>query len=102
MDLKWKIGALICLMMLLSVDNVWVQAAEWRHRDIRLKNELGESITLLRNSSDAYSPRKTCGTCHGYATITSGYHFQQGFDEMRDGYDKRRPWILSPGIFGKG
>lgn len=77
------------------------QSAEWRHRDVWLKNEIGERISPSRNAADAYSPRKTCGTCHGYTTITSGYHFQQGFDEMRDGYDPRRPWVLSPGRFGK-
>jgi hypothetical protein len=100
MDLTWKGGAIVCFILLLTVGTV--EAAEWRHKNIWLKNRLGESITPSRNSSDAYSPRRTCGTCHGYASITAGYHFQQGFDEMRDGYNKRRPWILSPGIFGKG
>jgi hypothetical protein len=76
-------------------------AKPWQHQDIWLKNELGEKITPVRNSTDPYSPRKTCGSCHGYVTITSGYHFQQGFDQMRDGYDKNRPWVLSPGLFGK-
>lgn len=75
---------------------------DWKHEDIWLKNEFGQRITPTRNSTDPYSPRKTCGTCHGYMTITSGTHFQQGFDEMRDGYDPRRPWVLSPGNFGKG
>jgi len=75
---------------------------DWKHEDIWLKNEQGQRITPTRNSADAYSPRRTCGTCHGYMTITSGPHFQQGFDEMRDGYDPKRPWVLSPGNFGKG
>ncbi|OPY88181.1 MAG: hypothetical protein A4E73_03442 [Syntrophaceae bacterium PtaU1.Bin231] len=92
--------ATICALLILSA--LPVQSAEWRHRDIWLKNELGERISPAQNAADAYSPRKTCGTCHGYATITSGYHFQQGFDEMRDDYDPRRPWVLSPGRFGKG
>jgi len=33
--------------------------------------------------------------------ITSGYHFQQGFDKMSDRFDARRPWHLSPGMFGR-
>lgn len=78
------------------------RAPDWKHEDIWLKNEMGQRITPTRNSADAYSPHRTCGTCHGYMTITSGTHFQQGFDEMRDGYDPKRPWILSPGIFGRG
>jgi len=93
-------AAAACMILVLSA--LPLQAAEWRHRDIWLKNELGERISSARNAADAYSPRKTCGTCHGYTTITSGYHFQQGFDEMGEGRDPRRPWDLSPGLFGKG
>ena len=78
------------------------RAPNWKHEDIWLKNEQGQHITPTRNSADAYSPHRTCGTCHGYMTITSGTHFQQGFDEMKDGYAPKRPWVLSPGIFGKG
>ncbi len=70
------------------------------HQDVWLKNEQGDRITQTLNRVDPYSPKKTCGACHPYNTITSGYHFQQGFDGMKDGYDKARPWILSPGMFG--
>jgi len=75
-------------------------ALAWPHQDVWLKNEQGDRITSALNSLDPYSPKKTCGTCHSYAAITSGYHFQQGFDVMKDGYDKGRAWILSPGMFG--
>jgi len=70
------------------------------HPDIWLKNEQGARIIPGRNSADPYSPRRSCGGCHGYMTITSGYHFQQGFDRISDRYDPRRPWILSPGMYG--
>jgi hypothetical protein len=81
---------------------VWlIPTFAWGHQDVWLKNEYGDRITPSLNSIDAYSPRKTCGGCHPYGTITSGYHFQQGFDEMKDRYDSRRPWVLSPGMFGK-
>jgi len=76
-------------------------AAAGRHQDVWLRNGRGERITPAVNSLDPYSPRRTCGGCHGYGTITRGYHFQQGFDEMRDGYDRFRPWVLSPGRFGR-
>ncbi len=89
--------------MVLVLSALPLQGAQpWRHRDIWLKNEQGERITPARNSSDPYSPRRTCGTCHGYTAITSGYHFQQGFDEMKGGDNPRLPEALSPGIFGKG
>ena len=71
------------------------------HGDVWLKNEVGEIITPTRNRFDGYSPRNTCGACHGYATITSGYHFQQGFDNVSDSYSKKQPWVLSPGMYGK-
>ncbi len=71
------------------------------HRDVWMKNEFGERITPKDNFEDPYSPRNTCGSCHPYSTITSGFHFQQGFDEMSDTYDPRKPWILSPGVYGK-
>jgi cytochrome b subunit of formate dehydrogenase len=71
------------------------------HRDVWLKNELGDRITPQENRPDPYSPKKTCGACHGCATITQGYQFQQGFDAMSDRYDAKRPWVLSPGMYGK-
>mgnify|MGYP003779193213 CR=1 FL=1 len=87
---------IICLGVVL-----FLAAAEARaHQDVWLRNEQGGRITASLNRLDPYSPKKTCGACHDYAAITSGYHFQQGFDKMKDGYDPRRPWILSPGMFG--
>ncbi|MEE9913407.1 MAG: cytochrome c3 family protein [Deltaproteobacteria bacterium] len=75
-------------------------ALAWSHQDVWLRNEQGDRITSTLNSVDPYSPKKTCGACHNYSIITSGYHFQQGFDVMKDGYDAGKPWILSPGMFG--
>lgn len=77
-----------------------VPVLAWSHQDVWLRNEQGDRITANLNSVDPYSPKKTCGVCHPYSTITSGYHFQQGFDVMKDGYDAAKPWILSPGMFG--
>ena len=97
-----KACALILLALFVPLTLDAARAPDWKHEDIWLKNEHGQRITPTRNSTDPYSPRKTCGTCHGYMTVTSGTHFQQGFDEMKDGYDPKRPWVLSPGNFGKG
>jgi hypothetical protein len=87
-------------MLLLGVFSADAGVAR-SHRDVWLKNEQGDRIIPRENGADPYSPRKTCGGCHNYELITSGYHFQQGFDQMSDGYDEKRPWILSPGMFGK-
>ncbi|MDQ5986978.1 MAG: hypothetical protein CSYNP_02714 [Syntrophus sp. SKADARSKE-3] len=88
-------------IVLLFIAMICLPAMAWGHQDIWLKNEQGDIITPIQNSVDPYSPRKTCGGCHHYVTITSGYHFQQGFDEMKDHFDQKRPWNLSPGMFGK-
>jgi hypothetical protein len=96
----WFSIGMVCLGLLLA-GAPGGPAQAGTHADVPLKNEIGETITPARNRTDPYSTRQTCGGCHGYATITSGYHFQQGFDEMSDRYNSRQPWILSPGMYGK-
>jgi len=98
---RWGITGTIVTLGILLIFVTDGMCEKWVHRDVWLKNEQGELITGTENSSDPYSPRQTCGRCHPYSTITSGFHFQQGFDEMSDTYDPRRPWIYSPGMFGK-
>lgn len=53
-----------------------IEGADGRHVDVWLRNESGEKITPSDNASDPYSPRKTCGACHSYSTISRGNHFQ--------------------------
>lgn len=50
----------------------------------QLLTESGEVIDPSKdlNTYQPYSPKKTCGRCHDYERITSGYHFQQGKDEQ--------------------
>ncbi len=83
-----RIGCKPCLLLLILVIVFQGQPAlgksETRsHSDVWLKNEQGERITPGRNASDPYSPRRTCGSCHGYAAITSGYHFQQELEPVK-------------------
>jgi hypothetical protein len=92
----------VCIFVYLLVVGIPANLANAKtHGDVWLKNEFGDTITPTRNRADAYSPRKTCGGCHSYAIITSGYHFQQGFDEMSDRYSLKQPWVLSSGMYGK-
>jgi hypothetical protein len=53
------------------------------------------------NADQPYSPRQTCGACHNYDQITKGYHFQQGWDRIKDNFSKDKPWVLSDGMTGK-
>ena len=68
-----------------------------------LKTEDGKIINPLTgdNADQPYSSRQTCGACHDYDKITKGYHFQQGWDKIKDDFNKKKPWVLSDGMLGK-
>jgi hypothetical protein len=73
--------------------------------DIILKDGGGNPIA--RGSTTPYSPEQTCGGCHDVATITQGYHFQQGRTNadgtmrVSDAFNPKKPWLLSDGMYGK-
>jgi len=68
-----------------------------------LRTDTGDIINPMtgENADQPYSSRQTCGACHDYDKITSGYHFQQGWDEISDTFNADKPWMLSPGMMGK-
>jgi len=70
-----------------------------------LRAEDGSVINPVtgENADKPVSTRQTCGAqgCHDYAAITKGYHFQQGWDVVKDDFSKDKPWVLSPGMMGK-
>ena len=71
------------------------------HTDVTLRDVTGAAIDPGA-STVPYSPKQTCGACHDdYDTITSAYHFQQGFDEAADDFNPDKPWVKSPGMYGK-
>jgi hypothetical protein len=78
-------------------------AAKRQCPPFHLKTEDGQIINPLNgeNADQPYSPRQTCGACHKYDEITKGYHFQQGWDKVKDDYSKTHPWALSDGMLGK-
>ncbi|MHC4931761.1 MAG: hypothetical protein ACYTGV_06180 [Planctomycetota bacterium] len=76
------------------------------HTNIVLRDYAGDAIPA--GSTDAYSPRQTCGHCHDVDNISNAYHFQQGRTDasgqiiMADDYfGDNRPWLKSPGMYGK-
>lgn len=76
------------------------------HFDVPLKDRFGGSISP--ESTEPYSPRKTCGTCHDIDHIANGYHFQQGRTDSsgqiivkEDFFADGRKFIKSPGMYGK-
>lgn len=76
------------------------------HTNIVLKDRLGDPLTV--DSTEPYSPRQTCGTCHDVDAISNGYHFQQGRTDANgavqttpDFFGDGRNWLLSDGMYGK-
>jgi hypothetical protein len=76
------------------------------HLPVPLMDPVGNWIGL--GSTAPYSGRQTCGGCHDLATITNGFHFQQGRTDtaghvvIRDDYfQDGRTWEKSPGRFGR-
>ena len=68
-----------------------------------LRTDDGKIINPLtgEKADQPYSTRQTCGVCHNYDQITKGYHFQQGWDRIKDYFSKKKPWVLSDGMMGK-
>lgn len=85
-------------------------AAELARRDFMsvcppffLRDEQGRIIDPVHgvNVQQPYSPKRTCGLCHDYQRITSGYHFQQGKDEkLSPKLAALYPWMRTPGQYG--
>ena len=76
------------------------------HTNIVLKDRMGNPLTV--DSTEPYSPRQTCGTCHDVDSIANGYHFTQGRTDdagtmqMKDDFfSDGRDWLKSDGMFGK-
>ncbi len=68
-----------------------------------LLDEKGNVINPVsgKNADEPYSTKQTCGQCHNYDRITSGYHFQQGKGrDVPEGFKKRYPWVTSPAQYG--
>lgn len=100
--LKRAFGAVILAALLLAV----ATASEARIRTCGpffLKDRNGQIINPMTggNADRPFSTRQTCGSCHDYDRITRGYHFQQGWDRIRDDFSEERPWVLSDGMMGK-
>ncbi len=69
-----------------------------------LDNEAGEINPMTgENANVPFSTETTCGMCHDYEEITSGYHFQMGWEVIDDSFGDSlgRPWQISNGMMGK-
>jgi len=75
------------------------------HPPITLLDKNGDEINPISGDNDKqpFSTAQTCGMCHDYDEITSGYHFQMGWDVVNDefGVDENKPWQISNGMMGK-
>ena len=55
-----------------------------------MKGNNGEDV--IYKAGPAYSPKKTCGACHDYDSITKAYHFMQGALPGEDGMGVSDTW----------
>lgn len=93
----WQAGAAVAVLALLHANPA---PASHTAGDVPLRDAAGNLLSV--GSTVPYSPRQTCGACHDYATVTQGYHFQQGWDELYDHEAKEeKPWVHGPGMAGK-
>ncbi len=71
----------------------------------QLLDEKGEPIVPHQEETtlQPVSTKRTCGQCHDYDTITRGYHFRMGCDELYapTPADTTRGVDRGPGYFGK-
>jgi len=101
--LHMKMGTAVVVLALLGFllcSNIHAQ-----HPAIYLLDKDGDIIDPIsgENQDKPFSTAMTCGMCHDYEEITSGYHFQMGWDVISDdfGDSTRHPWNLSNGFMGK-
>jgi hypothetical protein len=80
-------------------------AAATQHLPIMLMDKDGEEINPMTgdNADRPFSTEMTCGSCHDYEEITSGFHFQMGWDVAADDFGAQygRPWDISNGFMGR-
>jgi hypothetical protein len=72
--------------------------APYAHR-ISLYDENGVVISPADLPAAPYSPMATCGKCHAYGTIGSGWHFNTA-DPAVDPGRPGEPWILADALTG--
>ncbi len=92
------------LLSALSITFIIGGSLRASHPNISLYDRNYNQINPVSNENDSipFSTEVTCGLCHDYETITSGYHFQHGWDVISDTFGVRegKPWILSNGMMG--
>ena len=67
--------------------------APYVHR-LTLYDHDGAAISPDDPLAGPYSPARTCGKCHPYGTISSGWHFNAGEGSADDAGRPGEPWIL--------
>lgn len=101
-------GVLLTTILLFVVQTDTLQAENQPQKNtvcppFYLMDENGAVIDPVNNinTGKPYSPKQTCGQCHDYEKITSGFHFMQGKGEQPTATQTERcQWALTPGNYG--
>ena len=102
---KFGILFILCAFPIFFTTHISEGSEEPSLPEVLLMDYDGNEISLKGNIP--YSPKNTCGKCHGYDAITNAYHFQHGrtYAEgniiVRDDMDSKNPWLISRGMYGK-
>ncbi|MBU0983536.1 MAG: hypothetical protein KKA42_06675, partial [candidate division Zixibacteria bacterium] len=95
----------LLIMLSLSLVLLLGVVTQAQHPPIFLLDKDWDEINPIKGENDdkPFSTAATCGACHDYEEITSGYHFQMGWDVVSDDYgvEEGKPWQISDGMMGK-
>ena len=72
---------------------VWTDSRARHVHRIALLDAAGDPIRPGDEPARSYSPRATCGKCHDYAAISSGWHFNAANPDAAPGRHGQ-PWIF--------
>jgi formate dehydrogenase gamma subunit len=102
---KIKYISRLSILLSFSLIMIFSGAAQAAHPAITLLDKNGDEVNPITGDNDKapFSTEQTCGMCHDYDKITSGYHFQMGWDVVSDtfGVKDGKPWQISNGMMGK-
>ena len=97
-----KFLTLICATWFVSMLPLQAEAAHppvtlYDYQGNRIVDQLDDSDTVtaangsIYKKGPPYSPKKSCGKCHDYQSITKAYHFREGAGQ--DGTGVSDTWV---------
>ena len=98
---KWITTAMVLAagLSFAKVEPHWDGGRNMPVHRLAVNDELGDTIVPTAPNALPVSTRKTCGQCHDYETIASGWHFNMSNADQPSGRSSE-PWFLVDGATG--